>query len=81
MWLRLGPQQAAFVDQRYDFALGRGHDAFSYTAGETRAEIEVLTFCSQKQPTLALQEVTVRVDSACDLTIRAIVDPDPARTG
>ncbi|HSL76661.1 MAG TPA: hypothetical protein VK867_06940 [Candidatus Limnocylindrales bacterium] len=76
VWLTLAPQQAAFVDQRYDFSVGEVTTRFTFTASGTTAAVDVLTFCSQKQPTLVLQEVTVRVDSACDLTMRAMVDPD-----
>ena len=76
VWLRLAPQQAAFVDQRYDFVVGEVTTRFTFTASGTTADIEVTSFCSQKQPTLVLQEVIVRVDSACDLAIRALVDPD-----
>jgi hypothetical protein len=76
VWLRHAPQQAAFVDQRYDFAIGEVTTRFRYSASGATVDVEVVTFCSQKQPTLVLQEITVRVDSACDLTIRAMVDPD-----
>ncbi|HEY7702052.1 MAG TPA: hypothetical protein VIB02_07020 [Candidatus Limnocylindrales bacterium] len=75
-WLTLAPQQAAFVDQRYDFATGEVTTRFTFRANAVTAEVEVLTFCSRKQPTLVLQEVAVRVDRACELTLRAKVDPD-----
>ena len=38
------------------------------------ARVEVLTFCSRIQPTLALQEVQVTVDAAAALELRAMVD-------
>lgn len=75
-WLTLAPQQAAFVDQRYDFGTGELATRFTYTADGITVEAEVLTLCSRKRPTLVLQETSVRVDSACDLVVRAKVDPD-----
>lgn len=75
-WLSIAPQQASFVDQRYDFASGEVTTRFRFAASGASAEVEVITFCSQKQPTLVLQEVAVRVDAPCDLILRAKVDPD-----
>ena len=76
LWLTIAPQQAEFVDQRYDFATGELTTRFTYSANGATVEAEVLTFCSRKQPTLVLQETAIRVDHACDLTLRAKVDPD-----
>jgi trehalose/maltose hydrolase-like predicted phosphorylase len=76
VWLRTFPNQAEFVDQRYDFASGELTTRFRFAAGGKLAEVEVLTFCSRTAPTLALQEVAVRVDTACQLTLRALVDPE-----
>jgi hypothetical protein len=76
VWLRTVPHQANFVEQRYDFGTGELHTSFTFSAGGTTARIDVLTFCSQKQPTLVAQEVSIQVDAACDLAVRAIVDID-----
>ena len=76
VWLTLAPQQAEFVDQRYDFSTAELTTRFAYHVNGLTAEIEVLTFCSRKQPTLVLQEVSVNVDRACDLALRAKVDPE-----
>jgi len=76
VWLKNAPQQAEFVDQRYDFATGELTTRFRFRANATVADVEVLTFASKKQPTLVFQETTVRLDSANDLVIRAKVDPD-----
>ena len=72
--MRTSSQQAEFVDQRYDFATGQAEHAVSIWAGETTASVDVLTFCSKKQPTIVLQEVAVEVDHDAELTLRAIVD-------
>ncbi|MFL5775833.1 MAG: glycoside hydrolase family 65 protein [Chloroflexota bacterium] len=74
VWLRSTPQQAEFVEQRYDFSVGELHTRFRYSAGGATALVDVLTFCSQKQPTIILQEVAIEVDQDCDLAVRAIVD-------
>ena len=75
VWMRTSPHLAAFVDQRYDFATGELTTRFDYTAGGVTAHVEVLTFCSRKEPTIVAQEVRVQVDAAARLTLRAIVDP------
>ncbi|HET8786813.1 MAG TPA: hypothetical protein VFM38_14330 [Candidatus Limnocylindrales bacterium] len=76
LWLTLAPQQAEFIDQRYDFSNGELTTRFRFMANGVTVVAEVLTFCSRKQPTLVLQEMTVRADRPCDLTLRAKVDPD-----
>jgi trehalose/maltose hydrolase-like predicted phosphorylase len=76
VWLTLSPQQAEFVDQRYDFSTGELTTRFTFHANDVTVEAEVLTFCSRKQPTLVLQELSVRADRPCDLILRAKVDPD-----
>jgi len=75
VWLQTSPHQAEFVDQRYEFANGELTTRFRFRTTAATADVEVLTFCSQKQPTIALQELAVRVSAPCDLSLRAIVDP------
>jgi protein-glucosylgalactosylhydroxylysine glucosidase len=74
IWLRRAPHLASFVDQRYDFATGELWTRFRFSAHGVTAEAEVLTLCSRRRPTIALQELTVRVDAPCSLNLRAIVD-------
>ena len=73
VWLTSSPQQAAFVEQSYDFSNGELTTIFTFTADGVEARVEVLTFCSRKQPTIVVQEVAVRVNRTCDLVLRAIV--------
>src|SRR5215211_3149514 len=73
-WLQTAAHQAEFVDQRYDFSNGELTTRFRFRAAEATAEVEVLTFCSQKQPTIVCQEISVRVSTACELAIRSIID-------
>jgi len=74
VFLGTTPQQARFIDQRYDFANGELTTRFEFAAGGTTARFEVLTFCSKKDPTLVLQETVVEVAAACELHLRAVVD-------
>ncbi|HJP89948.1 MAG TPA: hypothetical protein VJ850_13005 [Candidatus Limnocylindrales bacterium] len=72
--LSLVPHQAEFVDQAYDFGTGELTTHFRFRGGGATATVEVLTFCSRERPSIVLQEVSVEVDQACDLEIRALVD-------
>src|SRR5438132_1437624 len=67
--------QTEFVEQAYDFAAGELTSRFTLRSGETTATVEVLTFCSRSLPTVALQEVQVRVDRPCRLVLTAKLDP------
>jgi trehalose/maltose hydrolase-like predicted phosphorylase len=69
------PERVSLVEQAYDFSCGELRTQLRFDAGVARAEIEVLTFCSRTHPTIALQELVLRVDRACDVTLRAAVDP------
>ncbi|HUQ43613.1 MAG TPA: glycoside hydrolase family 65 protein [Candidatus Limnocylindria bacterium] len=73
-WLRIVPHQATFVDQAYDFSNGELTTRFRYAANGATANVEVLTFCSRKQPTIVAQEVSVEVDTGCELTLRSLID-------
>jgi len=72
--VRHAPERVRLREQSYDFATGELTTRFQFDAGAARGEVEVLTFCSRQFPMLALQEVRVTVDRACDLTIAGGVD-------
>jgi protein-glucosylgalactosylhydroxylysine glucosidase len=74
-WLSEALQHITYEEQRYDFSCGELHTSFRFTVNGTTAHIEILTFCSRSLPTLALQEVRIYVDQACDLMLRAKIDP------
>jgi trehalose/maltose hydrolase-like predicted phosphorylase len=74
VWLQTAPQQAKFLDQRYDFATGELTTRFRFQGNGASAQVEVLTLCSRKEPTLALQEIAIEVDAICSLTVRGMVD-------
>jgi protein-glucosylgalactosylhydroxylysine glucosidase len=65
------PRRCVFREQRYDFSCGELLTSLALDAGEVRAEIDLITLCSRTQPTLALQEMRVRLDRDCDLMICA----------
>jgi hypothetical protein len=75
VWLSDAPQCVRFVRQDYDFSCGELHTTFIFEVEDQRAQLEVTTFCSRSHPTLALQEVQVEVDQACDIVFRSVVDP------
>lgn len=74
-WLRHVPHQAVFVDQGYDFSNGELTTRFRFTAAGATAHVEVLTFCSRKDPTIVAQEISVEVSTSCTLTLRSMIDP------
>ena len=75
VWLSDATQAVDGLEQRYDFSCGELHSRFRYTIDGTAAEVDVVTFASRSEPTVALQEVTVRVSAPCDLRFRASIDP------
>jgi trehalose/maltose hydrolase-like predicted phosphorylase len=74
VWLSDMPHRLTVLDQAYDFATGELTSRLRFEAQGVGADIEVLTFCCRHQPTLVVQEVAVRTDMACDLSLRAAVD-------
>jgi len=74
VWLSDVPHQVTVVDQAYDFGSGELTSRLRFEAEGVRADIEVLTFCCRHQPTLVVQEVAVRTNMACDLTLQAVID-------
>lgn len=74
VWLSDIPHQARDFTQAYDFATGELTTRFQFEACGRLARIEVITFCSRSDPTLACQEVSVIVDGPCEVSIRAIID-------
>ena len=72
--LKTAPERAQLREQSYDFGRGELRTVFDFDAGDVRAELEVLTFCSRTMPMLVLQEVRVSVSRACDVVLTAGVD-------
>ena len=77
-WLSDMPHQVSDAQQTYDFSTGELTSRFTFEAEAATAQVEVLTFCSRTDPTLVCQEISVTVDRACSLGLRAIVDASGA---
>ena len=71
VWMSDLGHQVGDLQQAYDFAAGELTTRFVFTARGRRVEASVLTFASREDPTLVCQEVSLRVDGACDLQLRA----------
>jgi hypothetical protein len=64
------------VSQQTDFATGELVSRSRFQAGDTTAEIDVVTFCSRTDPALVLQEVVVRPDRDAEVVLTAAIDSD-----
>lgn len=71
VWLTDLAPAVGEMKQSYDFASAELTTAFAFSVGEVRAECDVLTFASREDPTLVCQQISIRVDQACDLELRA----------
>ena len=74
VWLSDVPHQITDLEQAYDFSVGELTSRFTFAASDVVAQCEVLTFASREDPTLVCQEVHLTADTACDLTVQAMVD-------
>jgi trehalose/maltose hydrolase-like predicted phosphorylase len=74
VWLSDNPSQVTVGEQSYDFAHGELTSRLSFTAAGVRCDLEVLTFCCRHQPTLVVQQISARVDQACDLKLQAVIN-------
>ncbi len=62
-----------FISQRTDFATGELTSRFTFRAGDTSADVTVVTFCSRTDPALVLQELEVRCDRDADVVLTAAI--------
>ncbi|HEY3799421.1 MAG TPA: glycoside hydrolase family 65 protein [Caulobacteraceae bacterium] len=74
VWMSDLPEAVTLLGQSYDFSGGELTTRLRFGVGEVRADIEVLTFLSRSEPTIACQQLSVTVSQDCDLALRAIVD-------
>lgn len=74
VWISDQPSTVSDLVQAYDFATGELASRFRFEAAGVVAEVDVVTFASRTAPTIVLQEVAVRVDQACDLSLCALVE-------
>jgi hypothetical protein len=71
VWLSDLQHQVGELEQAYDFASGELTSRFVFEARDRRVTCTVLTFASREDPTLVCQELTLSVDGACDIQVRA----------
>ncbi|MET3667240.1 glycoside hydrolase family 65 protein [Caulobacter sp. 1776] len=71
VWLSDLGHQISELEQTYDFACGELTSRFVFSARGRRVSCSVLTFASREDPTLVCQEITLGVDAACELQVRA----------
>ena len=62
------------VEQSYDFSVGELSSRFSFKAAGVNAQVEVLTFCSRRIPTLVCQQIEITTDRSCEVVIGAGID-------
>ena len=74
LWLSDAEAAVADLEQDYDFGSGELTSRFRVRLGKREATVEVLTFCSRHDPTLACQEVSITPTQSVELAVRAIVD-------
>jgi len=70
------PHSLRFIEQVYDFSCGELTSRFTFNSDGVEACVEVLTFCSRSHPFIVCQEWTIECSSACDVVLRAKIDPD-----
>ena len=74
VWLSDAPHQVEGLEQSYDFSNGELSSVFIFVASGQPLRCEVLTFASREDPTLVCQEVSLTVESTCDLQVKSMVD-------
>lgn len=60
--------------QRHDFSSGELTTWGAFETGSARGQIQVLSFCSRRRPTLVCQEIRVTVDAPCRLELSVGLD-------
>lgn len=60
--------------QSYDFSTGELITRCTFQVDDVEARLEVLTFCSHRQPTIVCQEISLETDKACDVVLSAGIE-------
>lgn len=74
VWLSDCETAVSELEQDYDFSSGELTSRFQVTLNGRKAAIQVLTFCSRHDPTLACQEVSITPTSGGEVALRATLD-------
>lgn len=79
VWLSDQPWSVDDLVQNYDFETAELTSRFRFATDEARADVTVVTWANRDAATLVQQLVRIEVDGACDLIVRARVDPRGCR--
>ena len=74
VWISDVPHQVRDLEQAYDFSNAELTTRLTFEASGKVASVEIVTFCSRADPTLACQQISVSMNRSCDLGLRAGVD-------
>jgi trehalose/maltose hydrolase-like predicted phosphorylase len=74
VWMSEATHDVRIVDQACNFSTGELTTRLTFRIGGHQAKIAVMAFCSRDQPTLVCQEISLEVDGACDIRVRAKID-------
>jgi trehalose/maltose hydrolase-like predicted phosphorylase len=74
VWMSDATQSVRIIDQTYNFATAELTSRLNFKARGRQAKLVVTSFCSREQPTIVCQEISVEVDAACDVRVRAKID-------
>src|SRR5436190_1431730 len=75
VWASAAPEWTQLIHQGYDFATAELHSTWTFTVGGTTATVDSLVFCPRSVPSLAVCQLTVRVDAPAALVLAAGIDP------
>lgn len=79
LWASDQPGSVEPLDQAYDFETAELTTRARLRVGERSAVVETVAFCSRTHPTVVAERVTLTVEGACDVRLRARLDPDGVR--
>lgn len=68
------PHHASFEKQSYDFSNAELCSRFRFSSGEATLQVEVVTLCLRTQPSLAIQQISVRADRDCEVQLQAHIE-------
>jgi trehalose/maltose hydrolase-like predicted phosphorylase len=74
VWMSDLPGAVTLVRQSYDFSAGELTSRLRFGIGDLTADIEVLTFVSRSEPSIACQELSVTLNQDASIALRSLVD-------
>jgi hypothetical protein len=74
VWMSDFPHRVRVQSQEYNIGAAEITTRLVFSVDGREAGIHVLTFCDRDQPTVVWQQISLRLDSSCDVNLRSIVD-------